>query len=292
MTKKRIEASFLLVLTALIWGVAFVAQQAGTTDVGPLTFSAIRYLLGALAVSPCLYFFADKKMSSEKFKTSLLGGVCCGMILFAASYLQQLGLMQTSVGKAGFITALYIILIPIISLFFGKKAGGQIWFSLVIALIGMYLLCMTGSFSIQLGDFYVLLCAIGFAGHILVIDHFLPKVDAIYMAAGQFLVAGLISLILMLMFEKPVWSDIMQAKIPILYTGIMSSGVAYTLQIVGQRHVKPVIASMIMSLEAVFSLLAGFVILGDSLSSRELLGCALVFIAIIIAQLPEKAKVS
>jgi drug/metabolite transporter (DMT)-like permease len=291
MTKKRIESSFLLVLTALIWGIAFVAQQSGTTNVGPLTFSAIRYLLGALAVSPCLYFFADRKMPPEKLKMSVIGGIFCGGILFVASYLQQLGLMQTSVGKAGFITALYIIIIPIIGLCFGKKTGAMLWFSLVIALIGMYLLCMTGSFRLQSGDCYVLLCAFGFAGHILVIDHFLPKVDAIYLAAVQFLVAGLLSLILMFLFEKPVLADIMQAKIPLLYTGIMSSGVAYTLQIIGQKYVKPVVASMIMSLEAVFSLLAGFIILGERLSSRELLGCGLVFIAIILAQLPERAKV-
>ncbi|GFH42480.1 permease [Lactococcus hodotermopsidis] len=288
MDKKRIESTALLVLTAMIWGLAFVAQQVGTEKIGPLTFIALRYLLGALAVAPCLLFFAEKKISGVKLKKSLIAGIICGVILFVASYLQQRGLMMTTVGKAGFISALYIIIIPIIGLFWGKKVSRTIWLALAVALIGMYLLCMTGSLKVEMGDFLVLLCAAGFSCHILSIDHFLSHVDVIYLSVVQFLVAGILSLIFMIFFETPDMTSILQAKIPILYTGILSSGVAYTLQIIGQKHVKPVIASLIMSLESVFSLLAGFLILGDTLTSRELLGCTLMFVAIIIAQVPNK----
>ncbi len=290
MTKKQIESCLLLILTAFIWGIAFVAQKVGTTDVGPLTFSASRYFLGGLAVLPCAYFFADKNMTKAKLKTSLLAGSFCGVLLFIASFLQQIGIQYTTVGKAGFITTLYIIIIPLIGLGFKIKVSLRIWVSVAIALLGMYLLCLAGgSFTVQTGDFYIFFCAIGFACQILFIDYYLPKVEPIYFAMTQFFVAALISLILLPFFEPLELSGIISARVSILYAGLISAGIGYTLQIIAQKHVKPVVASMIMSLEAVFSLLAGFIILGDRLSSRELIGCALVFTAIILAQLPTKS---
>ncbi|MGX6990853.1 DMT family transporter [Pseudolactococcus reticulitermitis] len=290
MTKKQLESCLLLMLTAFIWGIAFVAQKVGTTDVGPLTFSASRYFLGGLAVLPCAYFFADKKLTKAKLKTTLVAGAFCGVLLFVASFLQQIGIQYTTVGKAGFITTLYIIIIPLIGLGFKKKVSARIWLSVGVALLGMYLLCLTGgNFTLQSGDFYVFFCAIGFACQILFIDYYLPKVEPIYFAMTQFFAAALISLILLPFFEPLALTGIISARVSILYAGLVSAGIGYTLQIIAQKHVKPVVASMIMSLEAVFSLLAGFVILGDRLSSRELIGCALVFVAIILAQLPTKS---
>ena len=287
MTKKQPESSLLLGLTAFIWGIAFVAQKSGASDVGPLTFSASRYFLGAIAILPCAYFFSEKKMPTAKRRLSLLAGSLCGALLFVASFLQQIGIQQTTVGKAGFITTLYIIIIPLIGLLFKQQVAKHVWFSVLLALVGMYLLCLTdGRFSIQSGDVYVFFCAIGFACQILIIDYFLPKVDPIYFAITQFFVAGLIALIFLPFFEPLDFSGIMSAKVSILYAGVISAGIGYTMQIIAQKHVQPILASMIMSLEAVFSLLAGFLILGDRLSSRELLGCLLVFVAIIFAQLP------
>lgn len=226
-------------------------------------------------------------MPSAKRRLSLLAGSLCGALLFVASFLQQIGIQQTTVGKAGFITTLYIIIIPLIGLLFKQQVAKHVWFSVLLALVGMYLLCLTdGRFSIQSGDVYVFFCAIGFACQILIIDYFLPKVDPIYFAITQFFVAGLIALIFLPFFEPLDFSGIMSAKVSILYAGVISAGIGYTMQIIAQKHVQAVLASMIMSLEAVFSLLAGFLILGDRLSSRELIGCLLVFVAIIFAQLP------
>lgn len=293
MSKKQIQSSLLLMLTALIWGFAFVAQKVGTATVGPLTFSASRYFLGTLAVLPCLYFFGEKNIAPAKLKKSLLAGSLCGAFLFVASFLQQYGIQYTTVGKAGFITTLYIIIIPLIGILFKKKVSWRIWASVALALFGMYLLCLTGTqFTVQTGDFYMFFCAIGFACQILWIDFYLPKVDPIYFAITQFFVAGVISLVLMPFFEPFDWAGIVAARGSILYAGLISAGIGYTLQIIAQQHVQPVVASMIMSLEAVFSLLAGYLVLGDRLSSRELLGCLLVFLAIILAQLPKrKAKI-
>lgn len=287
MTRKQLESSLLLGLTAFIWGIAFVAQKSGARDVGPLTFSASRYFLGAIVILPCAYFFSEKKMPTAKRRLSLLAGSLCGALLFVASFLQQIGIQQTTVGKAGFITTLYIIIIPLIGLLFKQQVAKHVWFSVLLALVGMYLLCLTdGRFNIQSGDVYVFFCAIGFACQILFIDYFLPKVDPIYFAITQFFVAGLIALIFLPFFEPLDFSGIMSAKVSILYAGVISAGIGYTMQIIAQKHVQPVLASMIMSLEAVFSLLAGFLILGDRLTIRELLGCLLVFVAIIFAQLP------
>ena len=299
MSKTQVRNSLLLLLAAIIWGVAFVAQSVGMEYVGPFTFNAVRSLLGGIVLIPCILLLgrlngeknvkllpADKK----ERKTLLTGGMLCGLFLCAASNMQQMGILYTTVGKAGFITACYIVLVPILGIFIGKKTGIGIWFSVVLAVIGLYLLCMTDSLSFGKGDLFVLGCAVLFAGHILVIDHFTVLVDGVRMSCIQFLVSGLISAVLMLLFEEPTLAAVWEAKMPILYAGIMSCGVAYTLQIVGQKEMNPTVASLILSLESCISVLAGWMLLNQKLSARELLGCAVMFGAILIAQLPERKK--
>ncbi len=295
--KKSFRASLLLVLTALIWGVAFVAQSEGMNYVGGFTFIAVRYLIGGTVLIPCIFLLrkwngtAWESLGEEERKrqnrTGVIGGICCGFFLCLASSLQQFGIAYTTVGKAGFITALYIVIVPLFGLFLRKKIGLNIWFSVAIAAVGMYLLCITDGFSIGKGDFLVLLCAVAFSLHILVIDFFSPKADGVLISCVQFFTAGVIGSILMICFEEPTWNSIREAGIPILYAGVFSSGVAYTLQVVAQKDIDPTIACLIMSLESVFSLLSGWILLGQKLSSRELFGCILVFAAIILAQIPK-----
>lgn len=294
--KKQIRSSLLLTLTALIWGVAFVAQSEGMNYVGGFTFNASRFLIGGVVLIPCIFFLRRingdqrKNMDREEIlkqrRMGITGGICCGIFLCAAGSLQQFGIAYTTVGKAGFITSLYIVIVPLFGLFMHKKVSLNIWISVVIAAVGMYLLCITEGFSIGKGDFLVLLCAIGFSLHILVIDYFSPKADGVVISCIQFFTAGLISSVLMFLFEKPSWNAVFSAALPILYAGVLSSGVGYTLQVVAQKEVEPAVASLIMSLESVFSLLAGWVLLGQKLTGKELFGCALVFGAIMLAQIP------
>ncbi len=221
-------------------------------------------------------------------KTLYIGGCLCGIVLFIASSFQQIGIQYTTVGKSGFITALYIIIVPVLGLLFKKKVQKRVWFSVVIALIGLYLLCIKENFEISRGDFLILMCAVCFSIHILVIDKFSPLVDGVRMSCIQFFVAGILGIIPMFIFENPELANLIQAYSPILYAGVMSSGVAYTLQIIGQKYTSPVMATLIMSLESVFAALSGWLILGEILSVKELIGCVLVFAGIIIAQLPDK----
>lgn len=301
----KTKNTFLLFLTAFIWGVAFVAQSVGMDYVGPWTFNASRFIIGAVFLIPCIAFLDGLKKkeaaasgtSSEKSapqdkKTLLIGGLCCGIAIAVASTLQQYGISMTTVGKAGFITALYIVIVPILGIFLKKKPRLIIWVSVVLALAGLYFLCMTDSLSFSKGDTMVLLCALVFSIHILIIDYFSPKVDGVRMSCIQFFVASIICGIPALILEHPQFSSLVTAWAPILYAGILSCGVAYTLQIVAQKNYDPTIASLILSLESVFSVLAGWVILHEALSPREILGCVLVFIAIILVQLPEKKKSS
>lgn len=299
MNRFVIRQSLLLLLTATIWGVAFVSQSVGMDYVGPFTFNAVRSLIGAAVLVPCIALL--KKMQrgeegqkdihkKEDKKTLLLGGICCGVILAVASSLQQFGLLYTTVGKAGFITAMYIVLVPILGIFAGKKVGLRIGISVVTAVAGLYLLCMTESLRLEAGDILVLLCAVVFSFHIIVIDHFSPLVDGVKMSCIQFLTCGILCSVCMFLFEEPKLSMILAAWKPVLYAGVMSCGVAYTLQIVGQKGMNPTVASLIMSLESVISVLAGFVLLHEVLSRRELFGCVLMFAAIILAQLPDRKK--
>lgn len=299
MDKKQLRGSLLLTLTALIWGTAFVAQTMGMDHIGPFTFNAVRTLLAGTALIPVILLF-DKlqkrpPLSRQTKIDTLTGGVFCGTALFVASSLQQAGIeaiTENASGKAGFITALYIIIVPIIGLFLGKRARKLVWLCVVLAIIGFYLLCVTGDFSIGLGELLVLGCAFGYSVHIMLIDHFSHKADGMRMSCIQFFVSGFLSLIAMLLLEEPSFAGIWAAKGAILYTGIMSSGVGYTLQIVAQKDVNPTLATMIMSVESVFAVLAGWLLLHEDLSGKELLGCLLVFVAVILAQLPEKKKES
>ena len=284
--------NILLVLTALIWGCAFVAQSVGMDYVGPFTFNMARFLIGAIVLLPVIWFMdRQRKTGAEKGagqKTLIIGGICCGIALAVASTLQQWGILFTTVGKAGFITAMYIVIVPLLGIFIGKKVRPLIIGCVAIAVVGFYFLCMTESLRLGLGDFLVLLCAIAFSIHILVIDHFSPKVDGVKMSAIQFLTAAIISAVPTLLWEQPVFAEILQAWQPVLYAGVMSCGVAYTLQIIAQKNADPTVASLLLSLESVFSVLAGWVLLGQGLSLKELFGCVLIFCAIILAQLPEK----
>lgn len=295
--KKAIKGNFMLLMAAFIWGTAFVAQSKGMDFIGPFTFNTMRNYVAFIVLIPLIFII--RKFSSGQNSTYIKGsskkdvikaGICCGCMLFLASSFQQIGLKYTSVGKAGFITTFYVIIIPVLGLFVGKRIGLKIIISLIAAIFGLYLLCITeGLESISKGDFYILLCAFCNAFHILTIDHFSPKFDGVVLSCIQFLVCALISTIPMIYIEMPAVADILKSMGPILYAAVLSSGVAYTLQIFGQRYTEPVIASLIMSLESVFSVLAGWVVLHQFLTFKETIGCIIVFAAVTLAQIPDKS---
>ena len=304
MQKQQIplKNSLFLLLAAVIWGIAFVAQSVGMDYVGGFTFNAVRSLIGSAVLVPLILIpgqnNSDNSETSEaaasttsgiqKRKDLIIGGISCGICLCLASNFQQFGIKYTTVGKAGFITACYIVIVPIIGLFLGKKCSKFIWAAVAMALIGLYLLCITDGFSIGKGDLLVLVCAFLFSIHILVIDHFSPKADGVKLSCIQFLTCGILSAIPALILEHPQVSSILAAWQPILYAGVMSCGVAYTLQVIGQKNMNPTVASLILSMESCISVLAGWIILGQQLSAKEILGCVIMFAAIILAQLPQK----
>ena len=293
----KIKNASMLFAAAFIWGTAFVFQSKANDYMQPFTFSAARCILGAIVLLPLilLKYFKPKNKAKKYFslKTSVIGGVCCGIALTAASVLQQYGVKYTSVGKAGFITTLYIIFTPILGILIKKKCPWTVWISAIVAAIGLYLLCMTESFSLSYGDILVLICAILFSVHILVIDYFSDKADGLIVACVQLFVCFIISSILALIFDKPTFTQIQNGILPILYAGIMSSGVAYTLQVLGQKNFNPTAAAIILSLESVVSAIAGyfayifgFLINDQSLTYIQIIGCIIVFMAVIFAQLP------
>jgi len=302
----QIRHSLLLLFASLIWGTAFVAQSAGGDVTGPYTFNCVRAFIGSLALLPVI-LFRDKKGTSSKRpvtkedkKTLALAGILCGVVLCLATNLQQLGLYYgTSAGKGGFLTACYILLVPILGIFLKKKCSLNIWIGVGLALVGLYFLCIKDSFSLQFSDLLVLLCALTFAIHILLVEHFAPLVDSIRLCSLQFFVTGVLSVFPMLFVEMqpfsgglPGWIASLStgaAWIPLLYAGVFSSGIAYTLQIIGQRGLNPTVASLMMSPESAFSALGGWLILHETLSTRELLGCLLIFVAILLAQVPVRA---
>lgn len=296
MNKFVLRQSVLLLLTASVWGVAFVAQSVGMDYVGPFTFNAVRNLLGAAVLLPVILRPNRRKASpagneqqepeAEK-KMLFFGGVSCGALLFIGSSLQQIGIRYTTAGKAGFITAMYIVMVPLLGIFLRKKVGLRVLSAVIIAAAGLYMLCMTeGRFVLRAGDLLELACAFAFSVHILVIDYFSQKADGVKMSCIQFFTCALLSTALMVLFEQPKMEQIFAAWLPILYAGVMSCGVGYTLQIVGQRGMNPTVASLILSLESVVSVIAGWALLGEQLSVRELAGCILMFGAIVLVQLP------
>ena len=290
MKKKQLGNSLLLLLTATIWGSAFVAQSVGMEHVGPFTFTFSRSMIGGMVLLPCILLLGKWKKGFAT-KMEWIGGICCGIALCVASNFQQVGMQYTTVGKAGFITALYVVLVPIFGIFMKKKVSLLIWGCVAVSVAGLYLLCMpVGAFVLAFGDLLVLLCAVLFSVHILVIDHFSPKGDGVVISCIQFFTCGILSGIPMLFFENPSVGGMLDAKWSILYAGVLSSGVAYTLQVVAQKNVNPTVASLIMCLESVVAVLAGWMILGQGMSSREICGCVLMFVAIVVAQLPMPEK--
>ncbi len=297
---KQLRGSMMLLITAVIWGTAFVAQSEGMRYVEPFTYNAMRTLLGGVVLIPVIAAFrrAGRKTrapakDTPPLRTTVIGGIVCGIVLFIASSFQQSGIVMTTAGKAGFITALYIILVPLIQFVLYRKSSLMVWFCVLLAAGGFWLLCIKEGFSVGIGDLLVLCGAFFFAVHIMVIDHFNSRhTDGMLMSCIQFLTAGSLMLICMLLFETPQLSSILDAKYTILYAGVMSCGVAYTLQILGQRDTDPTAATLLMSLEAVFAALSGWLILHEVLTLKELTGCVLVFIAVILAQLqpPGSAK--
>ena len=297
--RDNLIGSLLLTLCAIIWGSSFVAQTTGAQFVEPFTFMSLRSLLGSAFLLPVILIsdaVRRKKGSyvpqtGEQKRRFLKAGLLCGAVLCVASLLQQFGIDRgTSSGKAGFITAMYILLVPIFSVVLRKRIRPILWPCVAAALCGLYLLCIKGGFTVQRSDLYVLGCAAAYAVHILVIDHVSPGLDGVKLSCLQFFVTGLLSGIGMLLFEHPTAALLKSAALSLAYSGIMSSGVAYTLQILGQQRTEPTLASMLMSLESVFALLTGFLVLHEVPTLREGLGCVLMFAAILAAQLPEKKK--
>lgn len=298
---------FLLLLAAIIWGTAFVAQKEGMNYIGPFTYNGIRSLVGGVVLLPVIPLL-DKLRSRNgtfekgKRKDILLGGICCGVVLFIASSFQQMGIAlqdeATNVGKAGFITACYCAIVPVMGLFMKKKSPKLVWLGVAVAVAGFFFLCLMDGLmegvglGLNISDLLVLVCAVFFAGHILVIDHFVALADGVRLSCIQFFVAGILSLVVMLFTETPTLSGILDCAFSILYAGVMSSGVAYTLQIVGQKGVNPAVASLILSLESVFAVLAGWLLMpGSSLSGWEIFGCVLVFAAVVMVNLAPQDKV-
>lgn len=300
MQKARfVRQNVLPVLAAFIWGTAFVAQSVGADYVGPFTFNAARSAIAfVFLLSLCAVFrFRRKKDFAAQAKPRpnyrrdlLLGGLCCGVALTLGSNLQQKGLETTTTGKAGFITALYIVIVPILGIFLKKKVGKTVWVSVALAVVGLYCLCIQQDFSISRGDSYIFLCSLCFSAHILIIDHFTQKVDGVELSCVQFLVVTVFSSVGMLAAEQPSWEALRQCAWPLLYVGIFSSGVAYTLQIVAQRDSNPTVVSLLLSLESVFATMAGALLLGDRMSGREYFGCALMLAAVVLTQIPVRAK--
>ena len=295
-TKNNIIGSLLLALCAFIWGSSFVAQSTGAEFIEPFTFIAIRSFLASAFLVPVIAVMdktKKKKGTFKKLQTKeekrffAFGSLACGVCVCVASVLQQMGIDRgTEPGRAGFITALYILLIPIFSIFLKKKIRPVIWFCVALSIGGLYLLCVTDN-KVAMSDFYVLACAVCYSVHILVIDYVSPKVDGVKLSCVQFFISGIIASVPMIFFEEVSFELIKSAAVSVLFSGIMSSGVAYTLQIVGQKRMnQPTVASMIMSLESVFAVLSGMLILHQIPSKREAIGCVLMFAAIIIAQLP------
>ncbi len=283
-----------LLLAALIWGGAFVAQRLGMNYVGPFTFNGTRCLIGAVVLLPFIMVQRKRKPTAESpqapgsRKELFLAGVVCGVCLFVASSLQQFGLQYVSAGKSGFITACYIVIVPVLGIFLRRKTGWRVWVAVAVAVAGLYFLCITETFTIGRGDLFSLGGAAAFAVQILAVAHFASRVDGIRLSCVQCLVCGVLSLPFMFLFETPSLAGLWGSILPLLYAGVLSCGIAYTLQIIGQRDVNPAVASLLMSLESCFSVLAGWLILGERLSRREFLGCVLMFAAILLAQLPAR----
>ena len=300
MKNKKLLGSLLLTLTALIWGTAFAAQRKGMESIEPITFTAARNVLSAAAVGLAAFIaglggrdrggLADAERRSRR-KNTVIGGLCCGCFLASASIFQQMGVVYTTAGKAGFITAMYMLLVPVIGfVFFRRRNPLTVWLAVAVGVLGMYLLCMEGGFRLTRGDALVCVCAVLFSCHILCCDHFARLGDPLWISAIQFATTMVISGTAAFIMEQPTREKIISAAVPILYCGIVSGGIGYTLQMTAQRFTDPTVASLLMSLESVFAVLAGAVLLGERMSGRELAGCGVMFAAIVLVQIPAREK--
>ncbi|WP_346876971.1 MULTISPECIES: DMT family transporter [unclassified Clostridium] len=298
MTKTQLKANILLLLTAAIWGLAFVAQKVGAEHVGAFTYNGIRFALGSISLIPLILFLNKKKGENEEtknndrdsLKLTVKAGIIAGCALFIATSLQQMGVMGTTAGKAGFITGLYMVIVPILGLFLKQKVNKSTWLGIVIAIIGLYLLSINEDFSISNGDLLVLIGSVGWAVHILLIDNFTKKIDPLKLSSVQFATCSILSLVMAIIFEDINMVGISGAMVSILYGGLLSVGVAYTLQVVAQKNAKPSHAAILLSMESVFGALGGAMFLGERIGARGLVGCILIFIAIIISQLKPSEK--
>ena len=290
------------ILAAFIWGTAFVAQDLCADSIGTFAFNATRYFVAVLALLVVIAISDRAKknkpvLTAEEKKAAnkqlWLGGLCCGVALAIASNFQQAGLVAgTDAGKAGFITALYVVLVPVFGLFFKRKVSLPVWIAVVCSVVALYLLCIKGDFSLAAGDLLILVCAVCFAVHILVIDHFTAYCDGVKLSCLQFLFAGIISAVCMFLFEDVDFAAIWSCILPLLYVGIFSCGVGYTLQILAQKDSNPTVVTILLSLESVFAVIAGAIILHQQMTAREYIGCVVMFAAVILAQIqfPEKKK--
>lgn len=290
--KQQTQGTLALLLGTFIWGMAFIAQSVGMNLIGPFTFQAIRCLLGVLFLFPVTILFDRKigvKESLKKWKTPTLwiSGIICGVALFIATSLQQVGLVYTTPGKAGFLTAMYIVLVPILGIFVHRKPGINALFSVILALIGLYLLSFTNISNVNIGDLFMIGCAFAFAVQILLIDRFAQQLDGLRLNCVQALVVSILSVLGILLNQETIeMNTILSCWLPLCFAGVLSMGVGYSLQIVGQKRLEPTAASLIMSLESVFSALGGWLLLRNTMTPAELTGCALVFAGVIVSQLP------
>ena len=295
---RKLRANLMLLLTALVWGGGFAAQDMAMTYMPPFSFNGMRMLLAGLALLPVLYVQERKAArvgntpsqgaAGKKGKALWIAGFWCGLMLFLGSGFQQMGIVHASAGKAGFVTALYIVLVPLMGLFGGKRVRRMVWLAVAICTAGLFFLCVNESLEIGPGDAYLLVCAFCYTGHILVIDHYSQSVNGLRMSCIQFFVCAALSLATAVLSEQPTGEGVRQSLLPILYAGLVSGAAGYTLQILAQRDTEPTIASLILCLESVFAVLAGWLLLGDLLTARELMGCGMMFAGILLAQWPEK----
>ena len=286
MKARKARGNFLLLLTAMIWGSSFVAQSAGADLISPAFFNGTRMLLGSLLLSPLAVYRMRRYVPASSRRTLLLGGACCGVLMFTGSYMQQTGIAYTTAGKAGFLTAIYVVLVPVLGIFLKKKPRPILWVSVALACVGLYFLCFTDkTFSLAMGDAAMLGGAVMFALHIMVVDHFSPLVDGVCLSFVQFLTAGSLGMVVAFITEQPSFAALSAAAVPILYTGVVTMGVAYTLQIVAQKDTDPTVASLILCMESVFAVVFGWLILHETLSLREGVGSVFMFVAVLLAQL-------
>ena len=308
---RKLKYALALLAAAFFWGTTFAAQSIGADYVGPFTYLTIRSYIGTAFLLPFIFgrsVYAKGKNTKTPENTPpsktgetaspknsffarhplLTAGVCCGFFLFASSALQQYGIGYSTTANASFVTAMYVVIVPILSLFLGRKPGVRVWISVILCVAGLYLLCMKEGFTLSYGDIFLLLCAFGFSLQIMTINHFSPKVDGLKLSASQFFTVAILATICMLLFEHPEKDALVKAMPSILYAGIFSNGIAYTCQIIGQKHVNPTVASLIMCLESVFGTLSGWLVLHEVLSIREISGCVVMFGAILLCTIPAK----